>query len=393
METNKLVLFEKLLKNSCSEEELQLLISYLSRDKPDTVYHDLLLGQLAKPVKPEEITSSLKAKLEANLELILKETSAEPQTVKRKHLYFNVFYKYAAAVLLVLSIGFYFYNQNRNEKLAMAKLDELPSGNVAVLTLADGKRISLPDAKNGKLAEQTGVQIFKTAEGQLSYSGVDAGHSQKSIGFNTISTPKGGQYQVQLPDGTKVWLNAASSLSYPASFAAVDIREVKLKGEAYFEVAKVSGKPFQVKTDRQMVEVLGTHFNINSYEDEPLTRTTLLEGLVRVAALGKSEMLKPGQQAVLQKGGIAVLNVDAAATVAWKNGYFQFNDEELESLMRKVVRWYDVKVVYEDPELKKVRFAGLTNRFLKVSELLQTLKMTRQVDFEVNDRTITVKQY
>lgn len=392
MKTNQSILFDKLLNNSCSEEELRLVIAELAKDKIDAVYHDLLLQQLAQPVRPEEITSELKVKLDEQLAVILADNNYNAAKAGSVGKTFTIYYKYVAAVLLVLSFGFYFYNQQRNKEFALAQLDQIPIGNTAVLTLADGKKIMLLDASNGKLAEQSGVEIFKNNDGQLSYTQVKDPGNQINAGLNTIETPKGGQYQLLLPDGTKVWLNTASSLSYPASFSAKKIREVELSGEAYFEVMKLAGKPFRVKTDQQLVEVLGTHFNVNSYKDERVSYTTLLEGQVRVSSFGQLEILKPGQQATITQKQIQINNIDPEESIAWKNGYFQFNDEKLESIMRKVARWYDVEIVYDDPELKKVTFAGLTNRFLKVSDLLNTLKMTKEVDFEVKGRSIRVKK-
>lgn len=227
--------------------------------------------------------------------------------------------------------------------------------------------------------------------------------------YNTIATPKGGQYQVRLPDGSKVWLNAASSLKYLASFSAWNERKVELSGEAYFEVAKDKDHPFVVKTENQEVIVLGTHFNINSYKDEPATKTTLLEGSVRVSLLGTTStastinttqkiskgkpaeiILKPGEQATLIGNNIRVSPQNAEDAIAWKDGYFMFNNESLESVMRKISRWYNLDVVFADASIKNQTFYGRMSRFSKVSQVLKSLALTREVKFELKDNTIHV---
>ncbi|WP_432327294.1 FecR family protein [Mucilaginibacter sp. P25] len=197
-----------------------------------------------------------------------------------------------------------------------------PGGNKAILTLGDGSTIVLNGAKIGKLARQDNILIKKAADGQISYRDVVVDfHPSKNIIYNTATTPQGGQYQFILADGTKVWLNASSSIKYPVVFNGNE-RRVELTGEAYFEVAHNAKKPFKVISNGQTVEVLGTHFNINAYNDEQAVKTTLLEGSVKVSAGKVSNIIKPGQQARFDHGLIDVMNVDADEVVAWKNGFF-----------------------------------------------------------------------
>lgn len=306
----------------------------------------------------------------------------------------------AAAVLFCLALAFYFFQDAYTIPTitSTAKIDIAPGGNKAFLTLANGKRIVLTDAKNGELAEESGIKVIKTADGQLVYN-VSNGISAVT-GTNKIETPAGGQYQVRLPDGTKVWLNAASSLTFPTKFAKLE-RRVMLSGEAYFEVAKDKRHPFIVKTEQQEVEVLGTHFNINSYQDEPELKTTLLEGSVKVvpASLslnGNSQLhdiiLKPGEQAVNSGAGIMVKQIDAQSAIDWKNGDFIFNGETLESIMRKVSRWYNVQIIYEDQNLKKQSFGGEVSRFANVSEVLEVLELTGFAHFKIEGRRIIIKK-
>jgi len=313
----------------------------------------------------------------------------------------------AAAVLVMLSVGLYHWVNTTNTPVQsttdFAHHDIAPGGNKAFLTLADGKRIALDDAQNGKIADQTGVSISKTADGQLVYTVSDALKSTRKsapiTSFNTIETPRGGQYQISLPDGTKVWLNAGSSLRYQAQFATAQ-REVELKGEAYFEVAKrtINGKrlPFVVKTNLQEVEVLGTHFNINSYEEEGNTRTTLLEGSVAVRPLPSNGMavpariIKPGEQSTLNASVLNVATVDTEQVLAWKEGFFMFDDENLQSIMHQVARWYDVEVEFKDSGLKTKKFSGTVSRFGNVSQVLKKIELTGSVHFKIEGRRIVV---
>ncbi|WP_316795853.1 FecR family protein [Pedobacter agri] len=276
-----------------------------------------------------------------------------------------------------------------------------PGGNKATLTLADGSKISLTDASNGVIAKQAGISITKTKNGELIYS-VASASSPKNDLYNTIETPRGGQYQINLPDGTKVWLNAESSLRYPAVFDQTK-RLVELKGEAYFEVAKRLDKngvrvPFKVKTElisgrNQEVEVLGTHFNINAYNNEPSNKTTLLEGSVKIKNLQstKSALLKPGQQSLISLSSPSVLVsvVDAEEVIAWKTGFFSFNEENLETIMNKIARWYDVEIDYRGKKINKT-FGGRISRFNSVNEVLDMLQTTDAVHFKIEGRRILV---
>ncbi|WP_345947630.1 FecR domain-containing protein [Mucilaginibacter sp. PAMB04274] len=326
------------------------------------------------------------------------------------------FYWPAAAAVLafaMLGLAAHFLLNNVANKASNANKVSVtskikPGGNNAVLILANGTQIILNQASNGQIAHQAGIRISKQADGQLIYSvaGNFTQADSSELAYNTLQTPRGGQYQINLPDGSKVWLNAASSLRFPLRFNTKQ-RMVELSGEGYFEVAHVNapgGKrlPFTVKTispvagqNGQLVEVLGTHFNVNAYDDESVVKTTLLEGSVRVRQLSPNQqanasyaMLKPGEQSVLSNGGFTVVPTDTEAAIAWKNGYFRFNDESLESIMRKVSKWYDIDVAYQNEALKKKLFAGVTTRFANVTELLKMLELTGEVKFKIEGRKI-----
>lgn len=299
----------------------------------------------------------------------------------------------AAALIAVLAFSIWFLRSGSftgNSPLqAVRKNDIKPGSDKAVLTLGNGQQISLTDAESGEIAKESGIAITKTAGGALVYH-VAAGSSTTS--YNTIATPKGGQYTLVLCDGTKVILNAASSLKYPAKFSS-DHRKVSLTGEAYFEVAKDHKRSFIVTTEQQEVTVLGTHFNINAYQDGPDIRTTLLEGAVKVTKLaGNTQvLLKPGQQSVLNHGNIKVDNVDVADAVSWKNGYFQFNGKTLEMAMLEVARWYDVDVEYKNDSLKQQALAGTISKYEQVTNVLKTMELTGAFHFRITGRKIIIE--
>ena len=303
----------------------------------------------------------------------------------------------AAAILIVIGSGLIFFKHQR-EANAMARLQQeeasiQPGGPKAMLTLADGSKISLDEAANGKLANQAGITITKTKDGQLVYTMSTAGAATTTPTdktFNTISTPKGGQYQINLPDGTKVWLNAASSLTYPIAFSNQE-RKVELKGEAYFEVSPDKVKPFRVATDQQTVSVLGTHFNISAYADDGFVKTTLLEGKVKVQLkdLDVSALLSPGEQSVLKDRTFNVQKVDVEDAIAWKNNTFAFHNEELGDIMREISRWYDVEVICPD-DMAKVTYSGTVSRSKNIKKALRIMDLTGTVHFKFEGRRITV---
>jgi len=279
---------------------------------------------------------------------------------------------------------------------------DLPPGcNRAVLTLSGGHHIILDSVANGSLATQGNTQIVKLSNGQLKYTyGGLSNHGDSSataaISYNTLTTPRGGKYQLVLPDGTGVWLNAASSITYPTAFSG-HRRSVKITGEAYFEVAPDRTRPFQVSIHRPsgeeaMVEVLGTHFNINAYGDEADTRATLLEGHVRVRSGASTLMLQPGQQAIVKDGGEVVSNthpVDTIAIMAWKNGYFSFNRVDIQTVMRQIARWYDVEISYEGP-VSKETFVGEIPMDASAAQVLKALEKIN-VHFTIKGRRIIVR--
>jgi len=303
----------------------------------------------------------------------------------------------AAAIAFCLGTGAYIYH-NQKERISAPKTiakahvvhDALPGSNKAILTLANGKTIVLDSAQNGLLAKEGNTKIKKTKNGQLVYQAGQTGAAQQAA-LNTVTTPRGGEYQLVLQDGSKVWLNSASSISFPAVFTG-KTREVSITGEAYFEIAKNPAKPFRVKALNSVVEVLGTHFNMMAYNDEAEMKTTLLEGSVKIVSGTATGMLKPGQQAVISKSGSlkVVDDVDVDDETAWKNGIFQFRDAGIETIMRQAARWYDVDISYAGIVPKR-EFNGRISRNVKASELLSMLSYSG-VNFKIEDKHIIVLQ-
>ena len=299
----------------------------------------------------------------------------------------------AAVSAMVISAGIWFYQSAQKERVTDQVLyanDVAPGKSGATLTLADGKKIRLTEVANGKLVQEAGVTITKTADGQLIYQ--VKGNSAENDKINTLTTVNGETYQVRLPDGSSVWLNAASSLSYPLSFASQKERRVALRGEGYFEIAKDSKHPFIVKTDKQEVEVLGTHFNINAYPDEAVVATTLLEGAVRLTTGTNSQMLRPGEQAINDKGAIRIRKADLNAITDWKNDEFFLDKMDFRTAMRKIARWYDIEVIYNGAVPDNLEAGGWIPRNSKLSDVLKSIESTGQVHFRIDGRKLYVSE-
>lgn len=298
----------------------------------------------------------------------------------------------AASVAIALAIGIYQFtgldkakNNIATSQTAAANL--LPGSNKVTLTLSNGNKVVLSGAKNGLVASDAGTGIQKTADGSVTYASKPAGQQTSAPLFNTATTPRGGQYQFTLSDGTKVWLNAATTFKFPVQFEGNE-RRVELTGEAYFEVAHDKRRPFRVVSNGQVVEVLGTHFNINSYADEGVINTTLLEGSVKVSHNGISKMIKPGEQARLSADKLEVAAVNTDQAVAWKNGMFYFHDANIYDVMRQLSRWYDVDVKF-DGSIPDRKFSGGISRNVNASQLLDLLTF-KKINYRLQGRTITI---
>jgi transmembrane sensor len=314
----------------------------------------------------------------------------------------TIWWRYAAAavIIVLLSAGaFIFFNQSLNQtetakqgnaSQTFAK-NETPGGEKAILTLSNGSKIILDTVQNGSLAEQGGTKLVKQGE-QLFYQTAIAKNSAGEVFFNTVSIPRGGQYlSVRLSDGSLVWLNASSTIRFPVQFTGNE-RTVELSGEAYFEVAPNAAMPFKVKKGDNEVRVLGTHFNVNAYDDEKDIKVTLLEGSVQVSqhVAHTSKRLIPGQQAVINNAGhINVQEVNAEESISWRDGKYIFNEMPIEDIMRQAARWYNVKVVYESPISHL--YTCVIDRKKPLAKSLELMMLTQDIDFEISKDVIIVR--
>jgi ferric-dicitrate binding protein FerR (iron transport regulator) len=381
---NLLLLIEKYRAGEATEEEKRILNEW---------YHSFEDGEVVIPGN-EDLTEAL---LHSRLEQRLKHTiGAEKEPGKSR-------WKWklpaAAAIILALAAGYFYMRSNSNPgtaKIETTKTNTIneinPGTDRALLTLADGSQIVLDSGSMGTIVSQHGISVEKLENGMVAYT-IDASSVSKSDEpvYHSITTPRGGQYRITLSDGTKVWLNAASSIRFPTVFPGNE-RKVEVTGETYFEVARNPQAPFRVKAESSVVEVLGTHFNVNAYTDEDAIRTTLLEGKVMVTVDGGATLkyLEPGQQSGITRDGRIhiVQNADTEEAVAWINGRFQFKSAELTTILRQIARWYDVDVEYSGKT--NMRFSGQLKRSESVSKVLEMLKLTGEVDFKIDNRKIVV---
>jgi len=358
--------------------------------------------------KEEDITNNLSStemkKLEDEIQGNINARIKKIEVRKSSNWTLSTFQRWAAAatILLMISSGVYlFYNHPADKHLVALKdqsgrfkNDVAPGGDKAILVLGDGTKVVLDNTKNGTIGEQGISKVLKINAGKLAYNAQSTDKSVPTkILYNTISTPRGGQYQVELSDGTMVWLNATSSLRFPTSFIAGKERVVELIGEAYFEVTKNAKMPFNVKINKMNIQVLGTHFNVMAYNNEHEIKATLLEGSIKINTPlnNKSITIKPGQQARLNNnsGEIDVAqNVDVDLAVAWKNGFTAFKSADISTIMRQVERWYDVDVVYAGA-IQERTFTGKISRNANLSELLRLLEVSK-IHFTIDGRKITV---
>jgi transmembrane sensor len=313
-----------------------------------------------------------------------------------RHLY-PVFAKWAVAAIFIVIAGVTYYNYQKPRPVVLVgKNDNMigPATNNASLTLSDGSNIHLTNTRNTNLATQPGTKLTIEQEGKLVY--IHSGHSGQTPAINVLATPAGGKYTLQLPDGTTVYLSAASSLRYPTSFENLGERTVELTGEAFFDVKHDAKHPFMVKAARQSIQDIGTSFDIRSYAGDSVTKTTLVTGLVRVTSSAspaqqqKTVLLNPGQQASQDAmGNLTVGAADTAGALAWKNGYFYFNNADIKSVMREISRWYDVEIAYP-VDLSTDNLNGKISRNLNLSQVLENLASTQIVHFKTQGRTISV---
>lgn len=392
-------LFNRWLAREATAEEKQELAEIISNGSDDAVLTNLL-GEAWDQHQPADTVITPQA-----AGLILKNILGEEKAVTadmyagRKKTWWK--YAAAAAILLMVAAGAWWmlnhaHNKEQNiaGQLPSVQKDILPGKNGAILTLANGQQLVLDSSRNGLLTQQGNVNITRQND-QLVYS--QSAKADGEVLFNTLSTPRGRKYRLVLPDGSNVWLNASSSIRYPTVFTGNE-RKVEITGEAYFEVVHNAAKPFMVHFSSPLtggggregtVQVLGTHFNINSYTDEESTKITLLEGSVKVTNTLSGKILKPGQQAsLLQGAGMKITEADTEEATAWKNGLFQFEGTNIQSVMRQLVRWYDIDVQYQGTVAQQ--FYGNISRDVTISNVLKMLETTKGVKFTIEGNKVIV---
>jgi len=399
-------LYRKYIEGTCSLQELDELLDAFGSGADEPLLRGIIAGHFKYEAdesnsldKQEELdvlddhALAIADRVEARLFPLVREektTAAEP---RRLRLWPRI--AAAAAILIVVGAGLVLYvnKAKLDVNVGAAYANDIAPGKIgATLTLANGKKIRLADAANGEIAKEEGISVTKTKDGQIIYGPEKQASNENNDPSlqgtkNTLSTAKGETYILTLPDKSKVWLNAASSLTYSASLNERGLRRVRLEGEGYFEIAKDKAHPFIVESNGQQVEVLGTHFNVSAYGDDADVKTTLLEGSVRV---NKNAILKPGQQAVLYDNKVRVLQVNAEDAIAWKDGLFIFEDEPLQSIMRKIERWYNVEVSYAKDVDQDKLYWGSVSRYDNVSRILKRLELTKNIHFKIEGRRITV---
>ncbi len=371
------LLTERIVSGIATKEEIQL-------------YHQLYESfQLSQDDWQDDFNEN-KSRLEVTMQkAIWRKAGLEKPTILMKWVRLTS----AAAIAIAIGSTFFFVFKNRTHDTPSVNFqadqerftnDAAPGEVGAILTLSNGKTIVLDSTGNGALVKQGASEVFKK-NGELIYT---KGGQSSEIVYNTITTSKGRQYGLVLADGSKVWLNAASSITFPTAFEGNE-RRVTIMGEVYFEIAHQDQMPFVVQKGDARVEVLGTHFNVNSYDDENFISVTLLEGLVKVKKANDISFMKPGQQAQLQQHRIKLINnADVKSVMAWKNGFFDFDGTDIGSLMRQLSRWYDVDVVY-DKRIDDLFYAEIPRNTM-LSDVLKALELTGRIRFEIKDRKISV---
>lgn len=383
-------LLEKYFNNTIDSHDCDELLKYMEKADPE-----LLSEIIDRSVRDKE-DGPVFEKMQADKVYDL--IKADPRFKVLPHkLYQKGWFRIAAVLTVFLSFTYYLVNTKKADLSSSGTIADIkskdmivPGGNKAILTLSNGKKIVLGQTGAGQLAKESGVEIERTKKGEIIYKALNDVARSGAVVFNKIETPRGGEYQVVLPDGTRVWLNAASSLSYPTAFNG-RTRDVSLTGEAYFEVAKNKNMPFHVQVNGATIQVLGTRFNITSYSDEDDMTATLLDGSVRVIKNGHQALLHPGQQAVIGRASdqMAISSASISEVMAWKNGYFLFRDEDIKSIMKKISRWYDIEVEYRG-EVEGQKFGGTFYRSKSFKELLHYLEKLGPLHFKIEGRRIIV---
>lgn len=379
-------LYRKFIDGNATEEERQDFFAWLEDGRKNEELEYLIDREILSKLPDEELSPVEK---EMMLTHIFNSEMPDKDGVAARSTRRNATWLAVAASVCVAIFGLSYYLLNVGPKLEITQ-NYLPGGDKAVLKLANGKTVVLSGNEHRSISLDDGSTII--AEGNIltfeNRKENDA--SVQDTGRNLLATPAGGKYNVILPDGTKVWLNASSSISYPNRFSNAS-RAVEITGEAYFEVFHDSGRPFKVLSKNQMVTVLGTHFNINAYGDEPVTQTVLLQGSVKVTSAGKEKLLKPGQMSSLTNNEIHISDVDAEEAVAWREDYFEFSNTNVAAAMRQLSRWYNVEIQCSEA-IAKETITGRISQQKTLKQVIEMIQASREINVTQKGRRIMVQE-
>lgn len=385
-EHNRLAeLFNKYLSKDITEQQRLEFLTYVQ----NPAYTDFLEELISDSYEHPEVLNSLSP--DAKGRVFRKIVGGHRTKVQKMVRLWPRIAVAVAVAIVIFGAGLFYYNLNINQEHSsqlVYKNDVAPGISGATLTLSNGKKIRLSDVKNGEVAEEAGVTIAKSENGEVVYE--VKGNSGEPGKLNTLSTAKGETYKLRLPDGSYVWLNSASTLTYSSRLVENGKRTVKLRGEGYFEIAKDKSHPFIVATDKQEVQVLGTHFNVNSYPDEATVSTTLIEGSVSVTSGKLKQVIKPGEQAINNGSNITVNEVNLGNVIDWKDGDFNLDELDFRVAMRKIARWYNVDIVYEASVPQNIKSGGWISRNRTLSAILKHIESSGQVQFKVEGRKVYV---
>lgn len=393
MENHKIIdeQFERYVSGDMDPSEVHTFLTQLTTTYDETEVKDMLLTFMEKSEQNVRVISEeWKQVLDESLVDVKSRIAME--SVARKKTTWHMYLRIAATISIIFSLGYWvidnYFDSKNVQKEVVTNKNIKPGKTAATLTLSNGQTIVLDENFTGELAAEQGVQIIMQSDGQIIYKLTESVASE-TLKYNQLSTARGESYQLQLPDGTKVWLNAQSSILYPTNINKQTSRKIELSGEAYFEVSKTEDKTFEVETQRGTVQVLGTHFNVSDYADDNSAHITLVEGKVKVLNTAQeSKILSPNQQLKIQSDMMFVRNVDVSEVIAWKNGEYMFDQLTLIEIMKNLSRWYDIDVDI-DPSLRDMRIWGSISRSDELDKVLQIIRLTdKDIRVEIDGRRV-----
>ncbi|QEK51891.1 DUF4974 domain-containing protein [Pedobacter aquae] len=375
-------LYRKFLSNTITKLELEKLMDHFKNESEASLKHEIKEAFVSNQNQTEFTDEQHLERL--RLQIINKIKEEQVVAQKNQRFIIPTYLRVAAVLVLISVVAYLFYPKN----LPINPIK--PGKNIALLEI-NGKKIFLDDKRESEIYRQTGISIIHHKNGSITYHINEGADSTEIVALQTIKTPRGGQYKITLSDGTKVMLNSESRLYFPAGFRG-NTRSIKLDGEAYFEVAHQAKRPFIVDINGMQVKVLGTKFNVSNYPEDKGIKTTLLEGSVAIDYPGnnKTNLLKPNQQALFNKGGLTIADVDTEESAAWTNNLFLFNNVPFDVVMQKLARWYNIEVDYDS--LPERNLYVKINRNVDMQKVLEMISLTTDVKFKLEGRKLSIEQ-